>query len=299
MIHRSLAAVAVASLVAMAACGDSGPEVASTTTTPTTTTTDDASGPQLEVGLVYATHVGSEAFGALDLYVPAEPADAPIVIGDYPALAEQGMIVVSQHLKEVARGGPEAVTADRDLVRRQDEHLACIIRFVRDRAADLGNDDPTVVLTGFSYGAAIATQTALFGDTLDERWDEFAARGGPARQLDCEVTEGSTDVDALIGIAGAYDVGMPIFDGEYGRAFQQEQDPEMQEFLAGAIGANPDLKIRLIHGTDDFVAVEGVEEFVALLDDAGYDVQLTTWPGGHDEPPIELLLAALVDVVDR
>lgn len=292
MIHRSLATVAVASLVAMAACGDSGPEVASTTTT------DDAAGARVEPGLVYATHVGSDAFGSLDLYLPEEPENAPIVIGNYPALAEQGMIVVNRHLKEVT-GGPEEVIADRDLVRRQDEHLACTIRFVRDRAAELGNHDPTVVLTGFSYGGAVATQTALFGDTLDERWDEFAAEGGPARQLECEVAEGSTDVDALIGIAGAYDAGMPIFDGEYGRAYQQERDPEMQAFLASAIGANPDLKIRLIHGTDDFVPVEDVEEFVSLLDDAGYDVQLTTWPGGHDEPPIEVLLAVLDDVLGR
>jgi len=297
MVRRSLV-VAAGLLVAVTACGGGDPDVAGTTTVGPTTTAEDHTDARVEAGLVYATRVETGVEVTLDIHVPADPRDAPIVIGPYPDLVEQGMIVVTYYDREY-HTGPEQIAVDRGFVRRMDEHVGCTIRFARARASEVGNDDPTVVLSGFSITSGAAAQVALFGDTLDARWDEFAAAGGPSRQLDCTVTDGSTDVDALIGIAGPYDLAVPIFDGEYGRAYQRERDPEMQEFLASAIGANPDLRIHFIHGTRDFIPVANTEEFVALLRDAGYDVQLTTWDGGHDGPPVELLLSALMEVLDR
>jgi hypothetical protein len=49
--------------------------------------------------------------------------------------------------------------------------------------------------------------------------------------------------------ACAYDLFVPAFDGFYGRAYQQERDPELQQFLTSAIGAHPEVEVRLIHGT--------------------------------------------------
>ena len=92
---------------------------------------------------------------------------------------------------------------------------------------------------------------------------------------------------------------MPIIDGAYGRTYQQEHDPEMQDFLVSAIGANPDVKVRLVHGTNDGIPVEMAEEFAAALSDAGYDVQLTTWPGEHEAAPDDIYIPTVMEVVDR
>jgi hypothetical protein len=156
-----------------------------------------------------------------------------------------------------------------------------------------------VVLNGFSLVGGLFAHLALLGDTFEARWDEFAGSGGPPRQYECAAPEGSTHVDALIGMGGTYDMFVPIVDGKYGLAYQQDNDPEMQEFLASAVGVNPDLKIRLIHGTYDDIRVEMAEEFAAALTDVGYDAQLTTWPGGHTFPPRDIYMAAVTDVLGR
>ena len=106
-------------------------------------------------------------------------------------------------------------------------------------------------------------------------------------------------MDAFIGMAGTYDIFVPIVDGLYGLAYQQENDPKLQEFLASAVGANPDLMIRLIHGTNDYIPVDSVAEFAEELGDAGHDVQLITFPGGHEAPPTELYVSTLMNVLDR
>ena len=98
-------------------------------------------------------------------------------------------------------------------------------------------------------------------------------------------------------MAGAYDLSVPIFDGTYGGAYQQKTDPELQQFLVSSIGANPDLKVRLIHGTFDEIPVEYAAEFAEILIDAGYDAQLITWPGGHEGAPAELFLSTLMEVL--
>jgi hypothetical protein len=98
-------------------------------------------------------------------------------------------------------------------------------------------------------------------------------------------------------MAAPYDVFVPIYDGKWGRAYQQERDPQLQEFLSSSIGANPDLKVRLIHGTSDHIPVEDAAEFAALLTDAGHDVQLATFEGGHGEPPTDLYSSTIREVL--
>ncbi len=69
---------------------------------------------------------------------------------------------------------------------------------------------------------------------------------------------------------GAYDLHVPVYDGLYGRAYQQERDLELQQFLASAIGAHPELTVRLIHGTaDTAIPMESSAESEAALADAG------------------------------
>lgn len=308
MIRRMLAALTVGLLVTGAACGGGESDVASTTASPepeaapTSPVMNDVETEDLiERDVVYATRISDGKTAMLEVHFPADSSDAPIVLEGDEQLVEEGMIVVKGHETDLfgLATTPEELAADRVSMRSYAELMGCEIRLARDRASQRGNNDPIVVISGFSLYGGLAAQVGLFGDTLDARWDEFAEAGGPPRQFDCAVADGSTDVDAVIGTAGPYDLFMPIIDGAYGRAYQQERDPEMREFLAGAIGANPDLTVRLIHGTNDAIPAEMAEEFAAALRDAGYDVQITTWPGEHEGAPADIYMPTLMAVIDR
>jgi hypothetical protein len=347
--RRSFSIAMTVSLLAMlAACGDSGADVAPTTVSPTTraaptstaalTTTvapiatvastatatfapttliEEHAEPWTENDLVFFRRVSDGATLTLDMHFPAEPENAPIVVQGEEALADEGMIVVTIGDDDHLGGWPppaenpfpvddaheEAVAYnDRGApIRELADRFACAIRFARVRASELGNDDPTVVLTGFSGGAGIAVHVALFGDTYEARWDEFAAEGGPQSQFDCEVTGGSTHVDAVVGTAGGYNVWVPIYDDLYGPTYLNEHDPELQAFLASAIGANPDLKVRLLHGTsDDGIPFDNSVLFATELAGAGYDVgEVIPFSGGHRPEPLELYVATVKEVLDR
>ncbi len=240
------------------------------------------------------------------VHMPAEATGAPIVITGSPEIVEglvdEGIIVVEPVIEDPYDSGEpgELLNEHGAPIRAMAEQYACAIRFARERAAEDGNDDPFVVLNAFSVDASTAAHVALLGATFEDRWDEFAAAGGPPRQVQCEVNWHSVHVDALVGMAGGYDMIMPAYDGEYGRAYQLERDPELQQFLASAIGANPELEVRLIHGTDDdLIVLERSAEFESALADAGYDVSLTTFDGGHVEPPAELVLSTIMEVLGR
>ena len=289
---------AVGMLLAGAACGGSDDATSPTTATPVTTvapTTDVREQPEVVVerGIPFGTF--DDITLTLDLYLPADPGDAPIAIDpQYPNdLAQAGAIVAT--IDQFVPDTEEDDYAVRYLsnhgahIRAKAEAEACAIRFVRARAAELGNDDPIVVLTGFSEGAGLSAHVALFGESLEQRWDEFAAEvGGPPRQVECAVTGGSAHVDALLASAGPYDIYVPVIEGMYGRTWMREHDPELQEFLASALGIDPELIVRLNQGIDDELPIAIAEDFEAALSDAGYDVQLTTYEGGHEPPPADI-----------
>ncbi len=143
-------------------------------------------------------------------------------------LVEEGAIVFVVQYALVRRVASSMLPDPSDHganIRAMAESAACAIRFARAQASQLGSDDPVVVLTGFSGGGGVAAHTALFGAALEASWDEYATEGGPPRQVECEVTDGSTHVDALVGMAGPYEAFVPTYDGKYGRAYQQERDP--------------------------------------------------------------------------
>jgi len=280
------------------------------TATPTTTVAEEEPGFVVERDLVFATcNDFTSASGphdlTLDLYIPADPIGAPIVIdAPFPEdLAQAGAMVVV--LKDCVGDPPDAedegvrcLRYNGAHIRAQAEMCACAIRFARARASELGNDDPRVVLVGCSQGAGMMAHVALFGATLEERWDEFAAAGGPTCQVEGVVAEDSTRVDALVSTAGSYDLYVPAIEGFYGRTYQQSFDPVLQEFLASAVGANPQLVVRLFHGTrDPAIPVTVSTDFEAALAAAGYDVQLTTFEGGHSFAPKDIGLGVLMEVL--
>ena len=304
-------------MLLLAACGDSADDsvgatlaLTSTTTTIATTVVEEQVTAATEKNLVYATY-GEEQTLTLDMSTPAKPADAPIVIylpgrGGRSAppelvegLVEEGAFVFVVRYAAL-NSRPEQILADHGAdARAQAESAACAISVARAQASEFGNNDPVVVLTGLSNGGALGAHVALFGADLEARWDEYAAAGGPPRQVECEVNDGSTHVDALVGMNGPYDVFVPIFDGRYGRTHQQFLDPELQEFLSSSIGVNPDLNIRLIHAESDVVVpYEASVNLAAMLTDAGYDVgEVIAFDGEHHWVPPELVIPTVMELI--
>lgn len=266
---------------------------AAATTTSTAAVTTTIAAAVAELDLVYGTW--QEQPLTLDLYGPAESADAPIVVylpgsneSGAPAflvegLVEDGAMVFVVRYAQIDVGPTELINDLRGNARADADSVACAIRFARERASEFGSDDPFVALTGLSLGGGVAAHVALFGDTVETRWSEFETEGGPSRSVECDVTGGSTQVDALVGMAGTYDVFVPIYDGKWGRTYQQENDPALWEFLTSSIGANTDLQVRLLHGESDGTPTfENSAEFAAALTEAGYDVgQVIPFDGGH------------------
>ena len=63
------------------------------------------------------------------------------------------------------------------------------------------------------------------------------------------------------------------------------EDLELWETFFASLGSNPNLKFRFIHGEDDdSVPFEESAEFAAALEEAGYDVELIPFSGGHTVP---------------
>jgi len=243
----------------------------------------------------------------LDVYAPTEPGPWPVVVfahglGDRKennailsrSIAEQGAVVFT--IGYPTMDPSVAITDNGRGFREMLDTLACAIRFARARAPDNGGDAARVTLVGFSLGGGAGAHIALVGDDLDRRWEEFVSlRGGPPRQVECEVSGGSAHVDAFVGVAGAYDAFVGT-DGKYGREWLQDKDPELWEMLNSSLGENLDLKVRLIHGEhDSTIPFENSVEFDTALAEAGYDTVLIPHDGYH-EIPTELTVQTVMEV---
>lgn len=315
LIRGRIALSFVVVLLLVAGCSTDDGEGADATTstvgesnnTTSTTLAVESGGYTVESDVEFAAYNG-EPF-TLDLYFPADSAGAPILVTEgfeeIERLVDEGVIVANLHGETEPEGmpiaGPDLSMQDnREPIRITAEWFGCAIRFARERAAEVGSDDPSVALMDLSAGGGLVSHVALFGADLEAAWDEFAAAGGPPRQIDCAATSGSTHVDGVIGVAGAYDFLVPIYEGLYGLSYQQEQDPEFQAFLASAIGRNPNLMVRLFHDpTDEWIPLENSTMFEEALAEAGYDVELVTFEGGHSYPPAEVIVPALLEVLSR
>ena len=276
-----------------------------TTTLAPTTVAESQAAMVAEKDVVYVTW--EEGPLTLDMYAPVEAAGAPVVVylpggGQTQApmamvegLVDNGVIVFVAPF-EPGNSGIAKVQANPALFRSQVDSVGCAIHSARVRASEIGSDDPAVVLVGFSNGAGPAAHAALFGATLESQWDEYETTGGPARQVNCEVTEGSTHVDALVGFAGTYDTYVPIYG--LGSVYQQEHDPELWEFLTNPIGENPDLTIRLIHGESDrIVNYEVSTLFAAALNDAGYSAGKVVGFSGEHVVPADLAVEIITEAI--
>jgi len=84
-----------------------------------------------------------------------------------------------------------------------------------------------------------------------------------------------------------------------GRTYLLERAPELQPFLASAVGIDPSLKVRLLSGTLDTIVPTALNaDFAKVLAAAGYDVQVITYEGGRTtDPPDELSLEVFTEVL--
>jgi acetyl esterase/lipase len=244
----------------------------------------------------------------LDVYAPNEAGNWPIVLylHDFgetregttilpQAIAEQGAIVFNIDYPDI---DPSVACLNQGKGHRElDEIVACAVRYAR--ASDLGSDTAPLAIAGFSWGGGVASHVALMGETVEQRWEEYAAaQGGPPCQCECKVMQGSTHVEALVGIAGAYEAFVG-YDGLYGREFLQEKDPDLWRMLYSSIGENTELKVRLLHSeTDSTIPYENSVAFEALLSEAGYDVKLIPFTGGHTIP-LEPTVQTIMDVLKQ
>ena len=281
----------------------------STTLAPTTTTTIAPPSVISTQGLVYAT--GSRGDTPVewkaDLHEPTEP-------GNWPALVflpggGQGRNSNYNMAEEIAAHGvavlvidyadrppPELFMDEARGYREVAEMLGCAIRFVRHRVEDAGGEPETLAIGGMSLGGGFAAHAALAGETLDQLWEEFSASRELPRLVECVVEQGSTHVDALVGVAGAYDAFVG-YEGLYGLEYLQVRDMQIWELLHGAIELNPDLQVRLLHGgADTLIPYENSEGFVTALTSAGIEVELTEFEGGHSLPHDETV-AAVLDIL--
>jgi predicted esterase len=309
--HRFVVLILVL-LSLSSACGSSA-EPATTTAAPTSTTAAPATStadvsPEVPGRLVYGTW--GEELLTLSMYAPAESGEWPVVIffhgravGSplhvFPDLVAHGAIVfdVEYPFGHHPRIPAEELIADRGAGHRAiAESAACAIHYALARASEQGSESPVVVLAGHSQGGGVAAIAALSGSGIEARWEEYAvAQGGPPRQVDCEITDGSTHVDAFVGLAGTYSVNVG-FEEFYGRDFMQARDPDLWEFLYGSIGENPDLRVRLLHGeTDTVVPYNESAAFEVVLAEAGYDVRLIPFDGGHGN--LDLLVPTIIDAI--
>lgn len=251
------------------------------TDTPTPETPAEVSLPvEVTEGLVFAkdTVVKKPLDRKLDLYAPADSGDWPILLflpgSGHPrsaqsrlaqAIAERGVMVF---VIDYPSPDPNFLILRRGKGYRQiAETVACALHFARATASDSGNETPFVALSGFSLGSGAVAHNALAGESVEQIWEAFSAPSGePPSQVECTVGEGSTHVDALIGIAGAYDAFVGYGDSHYGKDFMQKHDPALWELLFGTLGENTNLKVRLLHSeADGTISYETSVHFNDLL----------------------------------
>ena len=275
---------------------------------PTTTTTTTTAPPAVisTEGLVYA--IGSRGDTPVewkaDLYEPTEPGNWPALVF-LPGMG-QGTNSLSDMAEEIAAHGvavlaieyvdsdpPSLFMNDRRGYREVAAMLGCAIRFLRQEVEDAGGELEKLAIGGMSLGGGPAAHAALAGESLDELWDEFSVSRDLPHLVECVVDKGSTHIDALVGVAGAYDAFVG-YEGRYGLEYLQVRDMQLWELLHGALELNPDLHVRLLHARDDnVISYENSEGFVAALTSAGIDVELSEFEGGHSLPHDETVATVL------
>ncbi len=232
----------------------------------------------------------------LDIYIPSPDAGFP---EPYPVAVfahgyNQGKAALTTVCQDLANQGvlvfapnwptnPNSVASWREMT----EALTCAVRFAHDSAPSYAGDPTNMVLIGFSMGAGIGAIVATNGPDLEKLWSDYATlHNGPPAQAQCVSTDASAEVQAFVGIGGAYS----LVD-----AFQVEQ-PDLYGLLT-THGGTKDIRITLMHGEFDSTVPPSVSEtFQAKLIAAGFIPTLISYNSGHTVPR-ELTVDTVVGIL--
>lgn len=282
--------------LAAAACGGDGdtsagnasttkvtPPVTTTTVAPVTTTVALPVEVELTADLPYTSRQ------KLDVYVPAEGSEWPVVVylhGGNPtqeperrkreevvarAIAEQGVVVYVPTWNGMGPAGGS-------------EESICALAFAHDTAAEYGGDPQRLIPAGYSAGGYSAVIHALVGDDP------------PLPVTDCVVDPAIPAPAAVASGGGSLFVAdwarQGLLPSQEWTSLTPEQLDAFDPALAVEAGRNPDVRIVLFVGEDDqggnpavpFPIADSNREFDAAARQSGYDVELILVAGGHLEP---------------
>jgi acetyl esterase/lipase len=262
-VSRLFRAILLAALV-----GSCAEEAGPVTAAPPATTALSRSGPIVEDYLP-----GVEA----RILFPAEGDEAPLVVmvpggawvtadpagfaGLASHLAASGLIAAPVHVR-AAEDGVVYPTPVGDVL--------CAVAYAADTAREHGLTPGPVVVLGHSSGAHLAALAALAPE-------EHSAA----------CTQPGVVPDALIGMAGTYDVGLLADLAEPLFGVSQRADPELWEAgnpLARA-GLRPEIPVLLLHGDhDDLVPMSFTTGFARALEEGGHvtTVEVVEGANHHD-----------------
>lgn len=202
------------------------------------------------------------------LFLPESSGPVPVVVlvpgGGWTSADPTGLVPLARALAE---GGVVAATttyrtaSDGAVFPTPVEDVLCAATEVVARAADHGRVGGPLVLVGHSAGAQLAVVAALRGDDLGGR---------------CSV-----ETDAVVGLAGAYDVtALPdLAIALFG--VPQEDDPAL--WATGdplrAASERPELPVLLVHGDADGVVPPSMTQALArALRHGGHVVDVVALP---------------------
>ena len=224
----------------------------------------------------------------LDIYVPGSPGNYPVVLWAHGSnlskssgqtlgriLAKSGFVVVAIDWRDDL-DSEDQIGQFREAL----ENAECALKLIGGRAEQYGGNPGRVIWAGFSAGGWLGSLVSFGEGNLGSLWDEYAAANdGPSQRVVCTDEEEAAQVSSLVASS------TPFFSDFW---FETEETaaavynlPELRAYTA--IGHNPDLRVRLIHGRADGRAVtDGAELFTTALEEAGYDVARFPQSGGHD-----------------
>lgn len=145
------------------------------------------------------------------------------------------------------------------------QDIRCAIAYASARAAEGGVEAGPVVVLGHSSGAHLAALAVL---------------GTQEHPPDCPYPPATAD--ALIGLAGVYDVDRLPALAYLLFGVTPEEAPEKWEEGNPVLHADvrPELPVLLLHGAlDPLVPVSFSQDFAAALEEGGHDTTLTIVPG--------------------
>lgn len=181
------------------------------------------------------------------------------------SLAAAGMVAVMVEIGAAEDGAVYPTPVD---------DIHCAVAYASAQAAAGGSEPGPIVVLGHSSGAHLAALAAL-----DSREHPPDCPHPPAR------------ADALVGLAGVYDVDRLPALAYLLFAATPEEDPEKWEEGNPVLHADlrPDLPVLLLHGAlDRLVPVSFSQDFAAALEAGGHDTTLTIVP---DADHGEIILA--------